>query len=126
MKTITAVLLCAFWCSGVQAGERLSAADLKELYSGKTVTGVHFKHGPGRVYYSEDGSVVSNSDSGKTRSGKWWIDAKTDTRCVRWDHMDKDLCHYTEKNEDGTYSLINAKNGKELVRMNEVQAGNQL
>ena len=47
-------------------------------------------------------------------------------RCIRWDNKDKDLCRYTEKNEDGTHSLIRPKDRKHVVEFTSSADGNQL
>ncbi|MET0012292.1 MAG: hypothetical protein ABW085_13905 [Sedimenticola sp.] len=113
-------------CSCAQAGERLNGSELKSFYTGKTMTGENMKLGPGRTYYGDDGSVISKSDSGTERVGKWWIDESANKRCIRWNNKKKDFCHYTERNSDGTHSLIHFKNGKVLAIMKSSQDGNQL
>ncbi len=121
-----AVASFIFGSSVVTAGERLSNDELKSFYTDKTVTTVHFKLGPGKTYYGADGSIHSKSDSGDERIGKWWIDEGSNKRCVRWDNKNKDFCHYTEKNSDGTHTLIHGKNGKKIVELKSAQDGNSL
>jgi hypothetical protein len=109
-----------------QAGERLSNDEMQSYYTDRTVNTVHFKLGPGKTYFGSDGSVHSKSDNGNERIGKWWVNEDTNKRCVRWNNENKDFCHYTEKNPDGTHTLVHGKNGKKIVEMKSTQQGNQL
>jgi len=110
---------------GVSAGERLTSDELKEFYNNKTIVGVHYKSGPQKTYYGSDGMVYSQSANGAKRTGKWWIDGGSNKRCVKWDNESKDKCHYTERNSDGTYTLIHGKKGKKLVEISNSMDGNQ-
>lgn len=120
---ITALLFAA---GTSNAGDRLGSGELKNLFTGKTITGTHFKNGSQKTYYDHDGSVRSKSTSGTERTGKWWIDENANKRCVKWDDGNKDLCHYVERNGDGSHTLIHGKNGKKLVDIQSSQDGNQL
>lgn len=126
MKKIVCAITATLFIGSVHAGEQLSSNELKAFYSDTTIFGVHFKRGPGKTYFGPDGSVHSKSDSGKERIGKWWIDEGSAKRCIRWNDNKKDLCHYTERNGDGTHTLIHGKNGKRLVEIKSTQQGNQL
>lgn len=126
MKLFLSIFLLLSTIGITYAGERLNNDELKSFYSDKTLSGKHHKLGTGKTYYGQDGSVHSMSDKGKERIGKWWIDEKSNKRCIRWDHKNKDFCHYTERNDDGTYTLIHGKNGKELVQIKSSQDGNHL
>lgn len=123
MKKYVGLVLCLsmFGAGAALAGERLDNAALKEFFTGNTVFGEHFRHGAIRTYFAEDGTVTSVSDSGKERVGKWWIDG--DKRCLRWDHKNKDLCHYVERNDDGSHTLIHSKKGKRLVEISKTEKG---
>lgn len=126
MKKIIAVCVCSLFAIPAIAGERMSNEEMKAFYSGKTLTAIHFKNGPGKTYFSADGAVHSKSGSGKERVGKWWIDKERNMRCVRWNNKNKDFCRYTEKNDDGTHTLIKPKNGKRLVEYTGSSDGNKL
>lgn len=126
-KKIVALLFLSFACvANVNAGERLTNDELKEFYTDKTLTGVHFKLGPGKTYFGADGSAHSKADSGNERIGKWWIDEDSNKRCIRWNGKNKDFCHYTERNDDGSHTLIHGKNGKRLVEIEKAESGNQM
>lgn len=126
MRKIFGLAFIPFVVGTAYAGERLSGDELSSFYSDTTISGVHFKLGPGKTYFSADGAVVSKSESGTERVGKWWIDEGSNKRCVRWDNQSKDLCHYTERNGDGTHTLVHGKKGKKLVEIKSTQKGNHL
>lgn len=126
MKKIVVACMCAFSTTPAVSGERMSNEELKEFYTEKTLIGIHHKNGPGKAYYGADGTAHVISDAGKERIGKWWIDEPRNLRCVKWSHKDKKNCHITERNGDGTHSLIHRKKGKELVKFIESMPGNQL
>ena len=119
----TLLITLTFLAIGVtQAGERLNNEQLKALYTGKTLINENLRLGPAKTYFGEDGTVHSKAESGTERIGKWWIDG--DKRCIRWNHKNKNFCLYTEKNDDGTHSMV--KNGKTVVIIKETLDGNQL
>jgi len=105
---------------------RLNNEELKAFYTDKTHITVHHYCGPGKTYFGSDGSLISKSDSGEVLIGKWWIDSGSNTRCIRWNHANKDFCHYTQRNTDGTHTLVHRKNGKKLVEIKSTVSGNQL
>ncbi|MCU7939401.1 MAG: hypothetical protein KZQ64_12715 [gamma proteobacterium symbiont of Bathyaustriella thionipta] len=121
-KILLAVLMLV--SSFAQAGERLTSDELKAFYTDKTLRGIHHKLGPGSSYWGADGGVRSLSEQGKERVGKWWIDESQAKRCLRWSHKKKNFCHYTERNDDGTHTLVHGKNGKKLVEIKSSEPGN--
>lgn len=126
MKKVSISLGVLLVNGAVLAGERLSSSELKAFYTDRTIHGVHAKRGPGKIYFGPDGSVHSIYESGAERMGKWWIDDASDKRCIRWNDKAKDLCHYTERNGDGTHTLVHGKNGKKLVKIKSAEKGNKL
>ena len=126
MKKIIHILSTLVMFGAATAGEQLSGDGLKAFFTDKTIVGVHFKSGLQKTFYGSDGRVQSQSDSGKTHSGKWWIEEGSNKRCVRWDNKPKDLCHFLERNNDGSYTLIHGKKGNKLVEISTTMDGNQL
>ena len=126
MKKIVIACMCAVLATPAVSGERMSNEEMKTFYSGKTLTAIHFKNGPGKTYFGADGKAHSMSDGGIERIGKWWIDEDRNMRCVRWNSKNKDFCRYTEKNDDGTHTLIRPEDGKRLVEFTGSADGNQL
>jgi hypothetical protein len=107
------------------SGERLSGEELKAFYTDKTMVWTHFRTGAARHYYGPDGTVTMKRD-GEERSGKWWIDRTGTMRCVRWENRRDDRCHYTQRNADGTHTIIHSRNGERIVEIHEALPGNQL
>lgn len=126
MKKIIAISVCGLMAAPVFSGERMTSEEMRAFYSGKTLTTHHFKTGPGKAFFDADGSVRSLSDDGKERIGKWWIDEARNMRCVRWNSRNKDLCRYTERNADGTHSLVRPDDGRRLIEFTSSADGNQL
>lgn len=126
MRKTLVVLSLALFSGALMAGERLSSTELQELYSGKTLFVVHHKNGPTRSFFATDGTWKSLSDDGRERTGKWWIDSDKGLRCVRFDNKNEDYCHYTERNADGTHTLVHKGSGKRLVEIQSTQDGDHL
>ena len=126
MKKIILIFIAMMIGVTANAGERLKASEIKEVLTDQTFSALHIKLGPAKVYYGADGSVRRVSDDGSERKGKWWVDEDFNLRCVRWDDKDKNFCHYVEKNDDGTYTIVHSKKGTRIVEMKSRQAGNQL
>ena len=120
------ILGVAMISGAVYAGDRLTGEDLQQFYQGKTLFVVHHKNGPTKSYFASDGSLRSLSDSGKERVGKWWIDTGKNLRCVRWNNKNKNFCHHTERNSDGTHTLVHSGNGKKLVEIKSTKEGDHL
>ena len=126
MMKLTSTIAAALLASIAHAGDRLSSDELKSFFTDKTISGKHFKLGNVRTYYGPDGKVHSKAADGSERVGKWWVDENAGKRCIRWNHMSKDLCHYVERNNDDTHTLVHGKNGKTLVEIQSAEDGNQL
>ena len=126
MSKIGVVFAIVLLAGYVQAGERLTGDELRQFYTDTTLFNVHPKLGPGKTYFGPDGGVHSKSESGKERIGKWWIESGSDKRCIRWDNKNEDFCHYTERNDNGTHTLVHGRDGKRLVEIKSTQKGNRL
>ena len=126
MKIIILVLSVSLGVGIAHAGERLEGDQLRDFWTNKTIVGDHYKLGAIKTYHSSSGSVHSKSDSGAERIGKWWIDYSSNKKCIKWNHKNKAGCHYTERNSDGTYTIIHGKKGKKLVVIEKTLDGNQL
>ena len=125
MKNVVYAMIAMMFAVAANAGERLNAAQLKEYFTDQTISGEHNKLGSVKTYYGADGKVRSVSDDGE-RKGKWWIDEDFNLRCIRWEHKNKNFCHYVEKNADGTHTVVHKRSGKRLVEMKTRQAGDHL
>jgi hypothetical protein len=124
MKNLLIFSLLLLVSTSAFSGDRLDGDGIKSFLSNKTLTGVHFKKGNIKTYYTQDGKVTSKGDDGSVRKGKWWV--KKNKRCIRWTHKPKNLCHYIEKNGDGTHVLIHGRKGFRIVEIKSAVDGNKL
>src|SRR5712691_3302397 len=92
----------------------LTGAQLKELFSGKSVylentatstAGV----GQGVLYFAADGSALYKTGSGKILHGKWSI--KENTLCVDWKEQPNNPCSRYDKQGD-TITVFNVATGQ--------------
>ncbi|WP_139349952.1 hypothetical protein [Thioalkalivibrio denitrificans] len=118
------VLILMFPATAV-SGERLTGEELKAFYTDKTMVWTHFRTGPARHYYGPDGTVTMKRDD-EERTGRWWIHRNGTMRCVRWDNRRDDRCHYTQRNADGTHTLVHSRRGDSIAEIHEALPGNQL
>ena len=126
MKAQILVISALFSVGVANAGERLKGDELKAFWTDKTIVGEHQKIGAIKTYHAVDGKVTSISGSGKERTGKWWIDESANTKCIEWDNKSQGGCHYTERNKDGSLTLIHGSKGTKLVEIKSSKQGNQL
>ena len=73
IKTFT---LAGLWLYSLSAfsGQTLNATEIKQLFSGKTVTAYsEIKKAPVSLYYDKNGEVRGLFTSGKIGATKWWV-----------------------------------------------------
>jgi hypothetical protein len=89
------------------AGNPLSAEEIKTLITGKTVHAKHEKKGfTFSVYFAEDGSAIRKWKNDELQNGKYTF--KDNMHCINVGDGDK--CATIEDNGDGSYKRL--KNGK--------------
>ncbi|TNF92531.1 MAG: hypothetical protein EP297_13235 [Gammaproteobacteria bacterium] len=89
------------------AGNVLSADEIKALITGKTVHAKHEKKGfTFSAYFAEDGSAIRKWKGGELQDGKYSF--KDNMHCINVGGGDK--CATIEDNGDGTYKRL--KGGK--------------
>lgn len=109
-SVIMAVVLMAGASFQANAGNVLSADEIKALIVGKTVHAKHEKKGfTFSAYFNEDGSLIRKWKDGELQNGKYFF--KDNMHCINVDDGDK--CATMEANGDGTYKRL--KNGKKHV-----------
>lgn len=132
LRIIVAVglLVAAVGCGDKRSA--LSASEVKTLFSGKTVVGMHQKYGYAFRSYYEPAGTFRSYQTGKARAeakprkGRWWVE-DTGKICVRWADGNRDLCRTMVTDGKGHYWKILIKgNGKRIpiVRFNSFMAGN--
>jgi hypothetical protein len=102
--------------------QRLNNQELQEFYTNRTLIGEHYRLGKTKGYFAPNGKYKCIFENGKSKSGKWNIE--DDRRCFT--SGGKKLCYYTNKNSDGTYSIISIKKDKEICIIHTIEKGNQL
>ena len=83
--------LMVFGGSIALAGNELSAAEVTELFSGKTVEGINVNKGYSfKAYFDPNGTVRAKYAVGG-RQGKWRVDKKG-RKCIKWEDQRKEKC----------------------------------
>jgi hypothetical protein len=104
----------------------MTAAELKELVSGKTVYlettpdstgGV----GQGAIYYNTDGTSLYKTAKGPILHGKWTI--KENTVCNDWKEQPGNSCSKYDK-QGNTINIINVATGKVRSKILKTVPGN--
>jgi hypothetical protein len=73
------------------ADNELSAAEVTELFSGKTVEGINVGKGYSfKAYFDPNGTVRAKYPVGG-RQGKWRVDKKG-RKCIKWEDQSKEKC----------------------------------
>jgi hypothetical protein len=83
--------LMVFGGSIALAGNKLSAEEVTELFSGKTVEGINVNKGYSfKAYFDPNGTVRAKYAVGG-RQGKWRVDKKG-RKCIKWEDQRKEKC----------------------------------
>ncbi|MGB0721840.1 MAG: hypothetical protein ACPGU7_05520 [Gammaproteobacteria bacterium] len=105
------------------AGTALDGVELKELLVGKTADCVKEKDQSTCVnYFAPDGNFFQVRDSGKRKTGRWFVDDSNRT-CLLWDGKIKPLCFTVQETESGHYQFI--KGGKLKSTITALTEGNR-
>jgi hypothetical protein len=113
ISTISAVIIgCILFlgASSVLAENVLSAEEVTQLFSGKTVEGITVSKGYSfKAYFDPNGTIRTQYAKGK-RKGKWYID-DDGRKCLRYEDMSRENCHIIV-NDGGVYKEFKIKRGK--------------
>jgi hypothetical protein len=103
---------CSKISSRVSPETDLTKAETTQLFSGKTVEGIHvFKDYSFKAYFDPTGSIRVTYDTRQKRKGTWRIDDKGQ-KCVQWEGKNKEYCAPIV-NEAGVYKEFKVmRNGK--------------
>ena len=104
----------------------LTGAQLKELFSGKSVylenTATSTAGaGQGVIYYAADGTALYKTGSGKILHGTWTI--KENTACIDWKEQPNNPCTRYDKQGD-TITSFNVATGQPRGKVLKIVAGN--
>ena len=123
IQYVTIVLMLMLGISfQANAGNVLSADEIKTLIAGKTVHAKHEKKGfTFSVYFNEDGTAIRKWKDGEIQNGTYSF--KGDMHCINVGDGDK--CASIEDNGDGTYKRL--KNGKKhFITWQEIVDGKDI
>jgi hypothetical protein len=104
----------------------LTGAQLKELFSGKSVylenTATSTAGaGQGVIYYAADGTALYKTGSGKILNGTWTI--KENTACIDWKEQPNNPCTRYDKQGD-TITSFNVATGQPRGKVLKIVDGN--
>jgi hypothetical protein len=104
----------------------LTGAQLKELFSGKSVylenTATSTAGaGQGVIYYAADGIALYKTGSGKILHGTWTI--KENTACINWKEQPNNPCTRYDKQGD-TITSFNVATGQPRGKVLKIVDGN--
>lgn len=96
--------------SSVLAESVLSAEEVTQLFSGKTVEGIAVRKGYSfKSYFDPNGTIRTQYAKGK-RKGKWYID-DDGRKCLTYEDKGRENCHIIV-NDGGVYKEFKIKGGK--------------
>ncbi len=113
ISTIIAVIIgCIlfFGESSVLAENVLSAEEVTQLFSGKTVEGINPRKGYSfKSYFYPNGTIRTQYAKGK-RKGRWYID-DDGRKCLKYEDKSRENCHIIV-NDGGVYKEFKIKGGR--------------
>ena len=108
-------VLAASPAQSTQHSERLSAEQLRALYTDTIIEGEHRrKNFRFRSHYQSSGDFYSyRPGDAEPRAGTWWT--KGDEMCIHWRVSDEQYCRHVYRDSSGRYrkSLVK-RSGKEV------------
>jgi hypothetical protein len=119
---LTATLITGLVSLPAIAADQLNAAQLKEMFSDKTVSGVSADNKPMTTYFSADGKLIQKSASGEKKQGSWRVDNKGQ-QCITWSGS-AEVCSTVVARGDGTYQRM--VGDKATVTIQKMRQGNLL
>ena len=106
------------------AADPLNAAQLKEMFSDKTISAInHATGGKSQItYFSADGKTIQKAADGKKKEGNWRVDDKGQ-QCITWSGA-AEVCSTIVARGDGTYQRL--VGDKATVTIQKMRSGNLL
>jgi hypothetical protein len=126
-QRFAALSVCFCLLAGPAAAAELTAAEIKDLISGKTLylettaaspTGTA---GKGVIYYAADGSALYKTPSGALWHGTWSI--KDNTNCSNWKEKPDTGCTKYDKQGDAI-SILSTTTGQVRAKLVKTAPGN--
>ena len=104
------------------AADQLTAAQLKDMFSDKTVSAINAENKPQITYFSADGKMIQKTASGEKKQGSWRVDGKGQ-QCITWSGS-AEVCSVVVSRGDGTYQRL--VGDKATVTIQKMRQGNLL
>jgi hypothetical protein len=106
----------------VHADQSLNAAQLKQTFSNKTVSGSSNNGGALLTYFSADGKLTQKAANGELKQGTWRV-TDQGQQCITWAGQ-KEACSTVVARGDGTYQRF--VGDKATVTIHKMRDGNLL
>lgn len=104
------------------AADQLNAAQLKDMFSDKTISAITADNKPQTTYFSANGKTIQKTADGKKKQGSWRVDGKGQ-QCITWSGS-AEVCSTVVARGDGTYQRL--VGDKATVTIQKMRKGNLL
>jgi hypothetical protein len=126
MARLVIAAACSAILVGPAAAAEMSAAEIKELISGKSVylelaTTAASGVGQGVIYYNADGTALFRTAKGPIWHGTWSI--KDNTVCIDWKELPNNPCTKYDKQGE-VITIINVATGQARGKVMKTAPGN--
>jgi len=119
---LAAVIVSGFVSLTATAADPLNAAQLKEMFSDKTVSAINAENKQQNTYFSADGKMIQKAASGEKKQGSWRVDGQG-RQCITWSGS-AEVCSTVVARGDGTYQRL--VGDKATVTIQKLRQGNLL
>lgn len=119
---LAAALVAGLVSLNATAADPLTAAQLKEMFSDKTVSAINAENKPQTTYFSADGKTIQKTASGEKKQGSWRVDGKG-LQCITWSGS-AEVCSTVVARGDGTFQRL--VGDKATVTIQKMRKGNLL
>ena len=122
--TLAVAIVAGFVSLNANAADPLNAAQLKDMFSDKTISAINHAAGdkPQNTYFSADGKTIQKTADGKKKEGSWRVDNKGQ-QCITWSGS-AEVCSTVVARGDGTYQRL--VGDKATVTIQKMRKGNLL
>jgi len=119
---LAAAMATALVALNATAADQLNAAQLKEMFSDKTVSATNAENKPQTTYFSADGKIIQKTPTGEKKQGTWSVNSKGE-QCIAWSGA-AEICSTVVARGDGTYQRM--VGDKAVVTIQKMRQGNLL
>lgn len=119
---LAAAIITGLVSLNATAADPLNAAQLKEMFSDKTISATNAENKPQTTYFSVDGKTIQKTADGKKKEGIWRVDGKG-LQCITWPGS-AEVCSTVVARGDGTFERL--VDNKVTVTIQKARKGNLL